>query len=297
MGGEGGAIWLMVQTDPPETFAIVNNTFVGNWATNPYSGEMGGAIAVLPTSNELVIANNIMARNTSGIYQRMGFATNPQLVRNLLSNGTHDYVGLPAGATDILADPLFVDVAGGNWRLQAASPAIDAAAGEHIARDMDLDGAPRPQDGNDDGIEAYDIGAYEYSPDADGDGTPDWLDTDDDDDGVGDDDDCAPFDPLVWETPVEVAGLAVDGHAPTVLAWTAQAHATAYDVVGGSLAELRIDGGFTRAECWLDQGTDPTWTDVAPDPPAGDGWYYLVRAQNAQCDGGWGGGRIISTCP
>ena len=121
-GGEGGAIWLMTRTNPPETLQIVGNTFAGNDATNVWSGEMGGAIAVLPVSSSAVIGNNVMAFNTSGIYQRPGFATSPVLVRNDMWNGASNYVGIPAGPTDLVADPLFVNRSGGNYRLQLSRP-------------------------------------------------------------------------------------------------------------------------------------------------------------------------------
>jgi len=299
-GGEGGAIWLLTQQAPPETLQIVGNTFSGNFATSVYSGEGGGAIAVLPMSSAAVIANNLMAFNTSGIYQRMGFTTNPVLIRNAMYNGSSNYVGLPPGATDVVADPLFVDRSHGNYRLQSSSPAIDAGNGAYAATTTDLDGAPRVQDGNADGTAVVDIGVYEYSPDFDGDGTPDWLDPDDDNDTVADTSDCAPHNAGVWSAPVEVADLTVSGSSPTDVSWTSQDPGSVYDLVAGSLTELRADASFARAECLWNDGPAGAWSDTAPSPPPGDGRYYLVRAQNVCGDGDWGAGgasRTIAACP
>jgi PKD repeat protein len=67
---------------------------------------------------------------------------------------THCNVGEPwAGAGNLSADPRYLSRAGGNYRLQPASPCIDAGA--DTGASPDLDGAARPQ-----GV-SPDIGAYE----------------------------------------------------------------------------------------------------------------------------------------
>lgn len=64
-------------------------------------------------------------------------------------------LGFPLGEGEAIADPLFVDLNGGDFHLQAGSPAIDA--GVDLEYSLDFDDRPVPV-----GL-APDIGAYEYS--------------------------------------------------------------------------------------------------------------------------------------
>ncbi len=81
-------------------------------------------------------------------------------------------VGLPWDAENTVADPLFVDPENGDFHLKPASPCIDtgqdASPPELGGVVDDLDGHPRPLDGDGRGAgptgdaSDYDIGAYEY---------------------------------------------------------------------------------------------------------------------------------------
>lgn len=92
--------------------------------------------------------------------------------------------------------------------------------------------------------------------------------------------DCAPANPSEWALPGEVSGLQVD--AATHLTWTALVPPDfaplAYDVAGGNLSALP-SGGFTLAGCLVGGVLTADWNDARPNPPSGDGYYYIVRAK------------------
>jgi CSLREA domain-containing protein len=122
---------------------------------------------------------------------------------------------------------------------------------------------------------------------------PDQIDTDFD--GHGDTCDCAPSDASAFAVPTEVTGLAFSSDKQT-LSWTpvdsTSGPGTSYGMLRGDVADLPVDGG-------------PSETCVAnavPDPSAGQGFWYLVRAVNVCGVSSYGfatGGveRISVACP
>ncbi len=173
--GIGGGIYAQVPLEATSSLYIVNNTIVGN--TGSYAGvHQGGGIAVSipppiftppdPIPNRVIVANNIIAFNSSGIFETLTTPmVYPTMVKNdVYENGSNNYIYVPAGATDIHVDPLFVNRAGGNSHLQAASPCIEAGDNAILPASLvaDYDGRPRVIDGNANRAAVVDMGAYEY---------------------------------------------------------------------------------------------------------------------------------------
>jgi hypothetical protein len=68
------------------------------------------------------------------------------------------------GPGNIDTAPGFLDPESGDYHLNSCSRCVDAGADVSDLISTDLDGAPRPSDGNRDGIAAFDMGAYEFDP-------------------------------------------------------------------------------------------------------------------------------------
>jgi parallel beta-helix repeat protein len=171
-GGMGGGIYALAPLIATESLFIVNNTIVGNVGT-VYLGEEGGGIAVSippqiagpePIPDRIVIGNNIIAFNSSGIFETL---TNPMIPPTLVQNNFYNigdnYIEVPPGATDINVDPLFVDKDGGDLRLSPESPCIDAGSNSLAPTSTFIDywGNPRIFDGDRDGDAIVDMGAHE----------------------------------------------------------------------------------------------------------------------------------------
>jgi hypothetical protein len=88
--------------------------------------------------------------------------------------------------------------------------------------------------------------------------------------------------PPEWAAPAEVQGVRVEGGVVATMRWDAVDHATTYDVSRGVLSAL--DGSDYGA---CQNGRDPDLGDTAFEdaerPPAGDGFFYLVRGTNGPC--------------
>ncbi|MGA1864128.1 MAG: VWA domain-containing protein [bacterium] len=147
----GGAIY-----NNSGKLTIINSTFAGNSSSNS-----GGAI--WNNSNDFTITNSILWGNSAvfggnSIYHT-GFNT-PKVTYNNIEGGW-------PGAGNINANPLFVDMANGDLRLQSGSPCIDAANGD-VAPQEDISGNPRIdcQTASNTGVgtpDYVDIGAHEYT--------------------------------------------------------------------------------------------------------------------------------------
>jgi parallel beta helix pectate lyase-like protein len=216
--GNGGALWL---DDTGSTYANVasNNILAGNSALH------GGGID--HTAFHRMIRNNDFTGNTGG---------------NLYNAGG-------SGATivgSLFSDPQFVSPAQGNYRLQTGSPCIDAAFPADAPAN-DLDGFPRPFDGDGNQTAVSDVGAHEY-----------------------------PGGEVIGVT------FAADGNS---LSWPTLAAQDGYNLYRGSLARLRTTGQYTQdplAEPMAARFCNLTAAQLpfldAYVPPAGPGVFYLTTA-------------------
>jgi len=128
-----------------------------------------GGTAISSSSSNVIAKNNIMAGSP---VQYAGGISENNIYTSL--SWTQDPNNLGPGEFEATEDELFVDHAGGDYRLKQSSPAIDA--GVNVGFTADIDGSAVPQGA------APDVGPYEGAAaaakpgDADGDGSVDLDD-------------------------------------------------------------------------------------------------------------------------
>jgi hypothetical protein len=161
----GGGLFNYSQNDISHP-SLVNVLFSGN------SADSGGGIfnhrsnpsltnvtlvgnsnsAIHNSSSHSTVTNSILWGNLSEIIDHTSSTTT--VTYSIVEGGF-------GGTGNLDVDPQFVNAAGGDFRLLVGSPAIDTGTSLN-APEIDLDGLPRPRDGNADRAAAYDMGAYEY---------------------------------------------------------------------------------------------------------------------------------------
>jgi len=183
VGGDG-VIWYAGSTLTNSFITISNCTFSGNQAIAIYlqggpafitnctiSGNQGGGMDI--EGGPAFITNCTISGNEGfGIAGLNAAITNCIIWGNfpedlIGSAATYSVVGtgLTEGEGNISADPQFIDPLGGDFRLQPASPCIDAGSNSAPGiPEYDLEGKPRITDGDGDANAVADMGAYEYAP-------------------------------------------------------------------------------------------------------------------------------------
>jgi parallel beta-helix repeat protein/predicted outer membrane repeat protein len=145
-------VQLLVRDASPD---IVNNTLLGDHGSETVGIELLGSSA--PN-----VANNIIAFAGIGI-RSDGLATPVIDFNDLWMNVLADVSGTSAGATNLSVDPLLANPDDEDYHLTGQSALIDAGTTDG-APGVDVDGDPRPIDGDNDGSAGVDIGADEYWP-------------------------------------------------------------------------------------------------------------------------------------
>lgn len=174
-------------------FYVTNCLFASNIASNT-----GGGVNMFFMNGRFyycTIAGNT-ASNAGGIFRSATGAAleNCIVFNNYASTVNSNYLLSGTGSTNsfctysctapsltgtgltgnLYVDPRFKDPAGGDYELGTNSPCIDTASA--LAVPFDLKGVRRPLDGNGDGTNTCDMGAYEFAgrfSDSDGDGMND----------------------------------------------------------------------------------------------------------------------------
>lgn len=108
--------------------------------------------------NDTTVAHSAIVKNAQGAYSVSG---EYEFINSIAWLNDVDFAGIaPTEITSLVGvDPLFVNAAAGDYNLAVKSPAIDT--GTDLGYTSDLIGTEMPQDGNNDGIAACDIGPLE----------------------------------------------------------------------------------------------------------------------------------------
>ena len=138
---------------------------LNNCVMKSNSATWGGGGANGSKLNNCTLYGNSAAGNGGGAaYSRLNncvvyYNTSPSGSNWLAANILLDHcctAPLPPGDANFTNAPLFVNAVGGNLRLQANSPCINAGRNAYVSSAFDLDGLPRIVAGT------VDVGAYEY---------------------------------------------------------------------------------------------------------------------------------------
>lgn len=145
---------------------IANNTLyqtvAGRPGMLPKPGQPGHSAALWVTGEASARAtNNVLAQHAAGVLGAAPAAI--RLSSNDLWGNVADYAGVAPGVNDVHLAPGFMDANASDFHLRPDSALVDAGSNRELLPN-DIDGEPRPQDGNGDKVAVADIGADEYWP-------------------------------------------------------------------------------------------------------------------------------------
>ena len=165
--------------------SVDGNTFVNN----PSLFELRGSAdryARVSLRNNVVVGTERLLEIDPALFSRahQGYGSRLVVGRNLVWDSGQgsllrsDWLSLPnveLEATDVAADPLFVDADGGDFAVRAGSPAIDVGVApepyrwswddyRHERIQPGPEATRAPVDGDGDGVAEHDVGAFEFRP-------------------------------------------------------------------------------------------------------------------------------------
>ena len=155
-----------------------NCIFSGNYGSQGGAGEFATFYDCLLVSNtadygggannsslfNCTVVGNVATNSGGGVFDETPYSVNNSIVYyNNAPTGPNSYsttfyfsCSTPATSGVITNEPVFVNMAGGDFHLQSNSPCINSGNNAYVSTATDLDGNPRVQGGT------VDIGAYEY---------------------------------------------------------------------------------------------------------------------------------------
>jgi hypothetical protein len=151
----GSGLWFEGISADPTSAQLFHNTIVGRGSTRLTTGDSGQGVFVGDYAT-LALTNTIIAGH-SGVGITVTAGSTATLEATLWYDNGADTGGAGAistGTVNVFGDPAFVDPAGGDYHLNAASAAINKGVTAGVT--TDIDGHERPQG------TGYDIGADEY---------------------------------------------------------------------------------------------------------------------------------------
>jgi len=188
-----GNIFYDIHREPDQTVAISPGWAQGvaSWSSSATAlhvvgntiYDVDGGIYVAHGLNHWV-QNNIIAERAEDTSYHLALNTPAISFLEVSHNVLFQSVGSVRTRGDFVCqdcqqlDPLFLNAGGDDFRLLTDSPAVDAGKSSSIYQTFfdrygldiskDFEGKARPVDGNMDGLDAWDIGAFEFDPDAGG---------------------------------------------------------------------------------------------------------------------------------
>ncbi len=141
---------------------IVNTTLANNMTDGyPIMADVLEPGSVVPTPTGVRVANSIVwDENPTSVFGASVVSSDLRGMEPVEPASYDDSV--------ISEDPEFSDPESGDYSLSAGSPCIDTGADFDLAPETDIDGTPRPIDGDASGTAEWDMGAYEFGAATDG---------------------------------------------------------------------------------------------------------------------------------